>query len=111
MNTPKLAVPFRLNAKGTALEVVEQDSFEEIAACVEMTLATPLGWRLENPDFGLRDQTFGEGGADLHEIQNTISMWEPRADVLLDREPELLRGWVDDVNLIIQRRGALGENA
>lgn len=95
--TPKLAVPFRIE-RGRAL-VVEQDSVEEVTQCVEAILKTPIGSRMENPEFGVPDQTFREGGANLDDLALSITQWEPRADVYLEREPELLEHWVDNVNI------------
>lgn len=99
--TPKLAVPFRLHHDGTKAHTVEQDSLEEITQCVETILKTPLGSRMENPEFGVPDSAFLEGGADLEDLALAISQWEPRADVILERDPEVLEHWVDNVNITV----------
>lgn len=101
--TPKLAVPFRLTNDGKRAQVIEQDSLEEVTQCVEAILKTPIGSRLENPDFGISDQTFQEGGADLDDLALSIIQWEPRADVVLERTPEVLETWVDNVNISVGR--------
>lgn len=105
-NTPKLAVPFRLNHTAKRAVVVEQDSLEEVEQCVVALLRTPLGWRPENPEFGVADQAFGEGGADLNEIQNAIAQHEPRAEIHIDRDPTILTSMVDEVNVRV-RKGEL----
>lgn len=64
--------------------VVEQDSLDEIGQCAETVLRYPLGHRLDLPDFGLSDQAFGMGGADMVEIGEAIETWEPRATSLVD---------------------------
>lgn len=106
---PKFKIPLHMVIQGGKRQfaTVEQDSLAEIEACVENVLLTPLGDRLWDPEYGLPDQTFKEGGADLFEIQNAISMWEPRADTILDREPDKLQSWIDDINLIIKNQGDL----
>jgi phage baseplate assembly protein W len=81
---PKLAFPFRLSASGKRALCVEQDSVEEIVACVEVLLRTELGSRVEAPTYGISDQAFRQGGASLNEIRNAIAMWESRADVTLE---------------------------
>jgi phage baseplate assembly protein W len=106
-NTPKLAVPFNfgvLFGGRRRAEVVEQDSVEEIQQCVEAVLMTTLGHRLDNPDFGVRDQTWRENGADLHEVQNAIDMNEPRANLILEQDPESLTKMVSDVSVKVAKR-------
>lgn len=77
---PKSRVPFDL---GT----VEQDSREEIAQCVYVICATPLGSRSDQPEFGISDVAFRKGGVDLTEIRAAIERWEPRAvDLFTDEE-------------------------
>jgi hypothetical protein len=76
------------------VDAVEQDSDAEIAQCVYAVLATEQGQRLDLPDYGLPDQTFGEGGADLDAIREAAEEWEPRAEVLTDSEFD---GIVDQV--------------
>lgn len=102
VQTPKLAVPFRMTPKGAV--VVEQDSTEEIEQCAEAVLRTPLGYRIENPEFGLRDQTFNENGADLGEIAQTLSQWgHPLTDVEIERDPDLFDRIVDNVRVHVRR--------
>lgn len=68
------------------LVTVEQDTDAEIAQCVYALLATEPGQRVELPEYGLEDQAFREGGADLTEIRAEIEEWEPRAEALTDDE-------------------------
>lgn len=92
---PKLRVPLQIRGDGTGLAVVEQDSQADVAQCVYAILATPLGSRLEEPDFGIEDPTFEQLPVDLTEWRRTITEWEPRAEID-DTEQEL----VDDVTNI-----------
>lgn len=81
-DNPHLKLPFRIT--GNKAEVVEQDTAEEIAQCVEVVLSYPVGLRIDLPDFGINDQTFREQGPDVDEIRTAILRWEPRADATVD---------------------------
>ena len=80
----KLKVPLEMGATG--FRTVEQDSEDEIAQCVYAVMATERGGRLEEPDFGISDPTFEQGGMDLGEALLAINTWEPRAEVELEQE-------------------------
>lgn len=83
---PKLRVPLEMGARG--LRTVEQDSVDEVAQCVYAILATPLGSRLEQPEFGIEDDTFELQPLDLSAWQEAIASWEPRARTLADQDLE-----------------------
>jgi phage baseplate assembly protein W len=87
---PKLRVP--LEVSGTGFRTVEQDSDEEIAACVYALLATPRGSRLEEPDYGIEDPSFEQLPLEAAETEwlDQISAWEPRAAVKTSQEIEEL---------------------
>lgn len=82
--TPHLAVPFQI--VGPRARVVEQDSVDEIAQCVYAVLGTERGSRLEEPDFGVTDPAFRQGGMDLGEARVALGAWEPRADVEIEQD-------------------------
>ncbi len=82
--TPKLKVPFCIS--GSAAEVVEQDELDELAQCVEAIVRCPLGYREDEPEFGMDDQAFLENGIDSEELRSVIERWEPRADLLVESE-------------------------
>ena len=95
MAVPHLRIPFRIDRTGTA-EVVEQDSFEEIAQCVQTLVTTRLGERVEVPDYGIPDQVFlSEPAVQSASLATQIEQWEPRATALVESTPdsadELLR--------------------
>lgn len=98
-DVPHFAVPFRF--VGARVAVVEQDSPEEIAQCVEAILATPEGSRIARPEFGLPDQAFTEGGASRREILEAVSVWEPRADVLVEVAPDRFDELVSRVSVTV----------
>jgi len=48
--SPHFDLPFRFLKSGGAV-VSEQDSFDDVANCVEAICRTPQGFRVDNPDF------------------------------------------------------------
>lgn len=98
--TPKFAVPFTI---GRRANTVEQGSLDEIIQCVKAALKTPIGMREDNPKYGLPDQAFREGGANLDEIRRVLTEFEPRAAILSDK---VLIGLLTEVNI---RVGADGQ--
>ena len=79
--TPKLSFPFQFSATGRRALVVEQNSDEEIEACLEVLLLTVQGTREEVPEYGVPDQTFRMNGVSREQVLAAIRTWEPRADV------------------------------
>jgi hypothetical protein len=58
-----------------------QDTYEEVASCVEMVLSTSKYTRTALPDFGIDDPTFTS--VNVNELQETLKNWEPRATVAI----------------------------
>lgn len=81
---PKLKVPLQMGAHSLAL--VEQDSLDNVAACVYAISAYELGSRLEDPDFGIEDNTFETYPLDLGEWAEQIARYEPRAAAASSQE-------------------------
>lgn len=81
MAIPHFSLPFRLGANG-AFVVNEQDSVDELADCVAIVIATPVGSRLEAPDYGTARYEFGDPAPDA--IVAAVAEWEPRADITVD---------------------------
>lgn len=101
-----VAFPFRRNAAGDDLIYNDKDNIEEDMDCVEVLLRTPLGSREELPAYGVRPQEFTMGGASVAEIRAAISLWEPDADVTIEREPELLDALLDRLRITVRSRRA-----
>lgn len=74
---PHFALPFRI--VGTSAVVNEQGSDAEISDSVAGVALYTRGERLEQPRFGITDQTFREGGADPTQLLAELREWEPRA--------------------------------
>jgi phage baseplate assembly protein W len=74
---PHLDWPVRVGANGH-LVANEQDSIDDIASCVAISLMTPPGYRVDEPDFGSRPDFVTlpiNVGAFLQQIERD----EPRA--------------------------------
>lgn len=77
VRVPKLTVPF--NIVGTEANVVEQDSPEEVAQCVEALIRTYIGELVDEPEYGVPDMVFAEGDIDVEALAAVVTEWEPRA--------------------------------
>lgn len=88
MPAPQLAVPFRIEKGQVA--TVDQDSIEEIRDCVVASLRTPLGSRLEEPGYGVRNLLFKRQSREAVpvELLRAIERDEPRASLLSSSEVE-----------------------
>jgi hypothetical protein len=58
----------------------EQDSIDDIASCVAISVLTPSGWREEEPEFGSRED-FPLLPVNLADLQSRIARDEPRAQL------------------------------
>jgi phage baseplate assembly protein W len=97
---PHFAFPFKFTAAGPAA-VVEQDTPQDVTACVVAILSYPAGSRADVPTFGLPDQSFRTGGANLQEVREALNEWEPRASAELDLDDRLLAQGIEDVRVFL----------
>lgn len=88
--TPDWDLPFRL--VGDDFPQVEQGSDRSIYNNVVTILRYNPEDRDSIPEFGVRDQTFREGGADLNIILNAVLRWEPDATIQVLREAMTAEG-------------------
>ena len=84
IHTPHFNWPFRLAANGASIRTVDSESDQDIDNSVMVLLSTHLGERLDNPDYGVEEQVFIEGGADLQHLSEAIARWEPRVQIDVD---------------------------
>jgi hypothetical protein len=98
---PHFSFPFVMTAGGAS--VTEQDTDAELLDCVEVILSVPLGFREDLPDFGLSDPVFGVG-MDTQDIIDTVTRWEPRADVLVSARPDALDSLIQHVLVNVRSR-------
>lgn len=75
---PHLALPLRVDGTGR-FATVEQDTPSEIVQNVAVLLATPIGSRVEVPEYGSPRPEFS--GPDLEGMASSVAEWEPRADL------------------------------
>jgi len=93
---PRLAWPVTLTARGR-LEVVAQDSDEDITQCLRAILSTRLDDRVDVPEMGVPDLTFGESPIDTDAVREVLDRHEPRAAVLLQAAPDAVDSLVADL--------------
>lgn len=96
-DTPHFALPFRL--EGGSFAVNEQDSAEDVAACVEAVIRTRPGERDELPAFGVTDPAFQQAPIDTDLLVEQVNEWEPRAKALAEETPDLFDATVRRVRL------------
>lgn len=85
---PHFDLPFRFSP--TSAVCVEQDSFNDVANCVEVIVSTPQGFRDDSPDFGLPELEFANQPLHIDEISAIINAQEPRAEILTRERTDLL---------------------
>lgn len=103
-DVPHFAFPFAFASSGRAL-VVEQDSPDDVAACVAAICSYRVGDRADAPDFGIEPQDFRTDGANALEIRTGIAAWEDRAEATLDLDDsDLVRG-ISDVTVFLGAGG------
>ncbi len=101
-DVPHFSYPFRFSPSRAA--VSEQDSLDEIADCVLVTILCPLGFRVELPEFGLNDPTFSTPGTDLEQLRSTVEFWEPRATAVFDSRLDSVEALLEHVEARISLR-------
>lgn len=100
---PHFAFPFQL--QGSSFAVLEQDTVEEVAQCVEVLIATPVGARTDQPDFGVVDLTFQQS-IDHAAILDAVAVWEPRALAEVASSPDDLDELVQRVQIMVKAGGS-----
>lgn len=102
---PHLDWPVRIGADGHLLSN-EQDGIDDIASCVAVSLLTPPGYRVEEPDFGTRPD-FPLLPVKLADIGSQLARDEPRAHLdFLDDVPSR-----QDLELRVTARLTLAQGA
>jgi len=101
-DVPHFSLPFRFATPQAAVN--EQDSLEEIADCCFAILVCPVGFRIDEPTFGLPDPTFSMPAPSLNDIRDVIETWEERAGTVLDQHPDVLDALIARVEIDVQVR-------
>ena len=87
--------------------VVEQDSYEDIASCVETILRCPVDWRPELPEFGSVDPTFRQAPIDTDSMLAAVRQWEDRAEFTTEEFGDVVDEAVRRIRLSIQTEGQI----
>lgn len=98
--TPHFQWPFVWQAQPdgtTSAAVVEQDTLDDLKACVARIVSTPVGARDELPEFGITQLAFQQGDIQQAPLRTQIERWEPRADLDTDELVLALAPWVRQV--------------
>ena len=98
---PHFDIPFRFVPKNGAA-VVEQDTFNDVANCVEVICRTPFGFRLDNPDFGFPNLELMKQPILNDEVIQTVQNQEPRATLLMSEQPDLIDAMIDRITVSIR---------
>ncbi len=96
-DNPHFDIPFRLQVAGAA--VVEQDTYEEIANCVEVIIRTPYGFRDDTPDFGFPSLELRTQPLLTSEVREVVDQQEPRAAVLMYEMPDFYDVLIDKITV------------
>lgn len=88
-------ISFPVRVVDGRIATVDPDSVQFAAEQVEVVCRTPRGWLPELPDFGLAEQRFRKGGADVGEVERQIRAWVPEAETAVSHDPTALQRGLD----------------
>lgn len=97
---PHFAFPFIMQAANAA--VVEQDSPDEVFACVRAAVGTPRGLRVDLPQFGMPDQVFRQKEVNIGEMRQALEQFEPRAQYAIDAQPDVFDALISRVTIEVR---------
>lgn len=83
------------------LAVNEQDTLDDITACVTAVLLTHPGQRADRPDFGSPDLTFAQRPVGPDGLVDAVAEWEPRAHLLAEERPDALDACLERINVTV----------
>jgi phage baseplate assembly protein W len=86
-DVPHLGLPLRVI--GPSFATVQQDTLDELTATVAVICAFPLGSRVERPEFGITEPALADTPLDVLDIEQTVTAFEPRAEVVITERPYL----------------------
>jgi len=94
--------PFSFDPQTGHVATADQDSLDDIASCVAVSLLVEPGVRSEIPNFGTPDQVFQLQPLNMEIFVQSVYKYEQRADVLMQQNiPEPL---VDKLRAIVEIR-------
>ena len=101
LSNPHFSHPFTIRPNGR-VEVVEQDSPEEVATCTAIALRYPVGSREADPTFGRPlNLSFAKGPIDVEAVAAAITHSEPRAPIKVTEELDEFEAALRKVNVLV----------
>jgi len=102
-DVPHFDLPLRFDPGQSRMAEVEQESVEEILACVLAVMLCERGFRVDVPEFGIDDPTF-DPVVDTDLLRSQIELWEPRAQLALGQRRDELDQLIARVQMRLQVR-------
>jgi hypothetical protein len=99
IQSPHFDIPFRFTSGGSGAALAEQNTFLDIANCIEVIVRTPLGFRNDAPEFGFPDLALLEQPITTKDLVDLIVAQEPRAVILISEQPDYLDNLIDRVTI------------
>ncbi|HEX4501087.1 MAG TPA: hypothetical protein VH187_08000 [Scandinavium sp.] len=96
---PEIAVPFTFDIPNGDVQQIEQGSDEDIVSRIWIVLSYEPGMFSGDPTFGIPQQVFRKGGADLNAIERAILNFVPDAQVIIERNLDWFATLVDQIQI------------
>lgn len=93
-DVPHFRHPFSRSTTGKTVEVVDQDSVEEIRSCEAVIVACPVGFFPPEPDFGWPFPEFRNVPLDTTALRAALARFEPRGDANVEQ-------WLDEADAAV----------
>src|SRR5215831_3748801 len=97
VDSPHFDLPFRLLSTGAA--VAEQDTYDDVANCVECIVRTPYGFRDDAPEFGFPSVELLQQPVITSEIREVVDVQEPRAVIVITERPDFYDQLIDRITV------------
>jgi hypothetical protein len=98
---PHIAFPWTLNRDGRVV-VNEQDSVEEVAACVWAIATCVKGQMHMLPNFGATSPLFQAVPLDLSALVEAVEAQEPRARIMATEQPDAFSAAIRNILLTVE---------
>lgn len=104
-DNPHFRYPFKFGSGVDKHALVnEQDSEDDVMACVLAVVKTQRGWRDDLPDFGLVPTLFAEQPLKIADIQAALDQWEERAAYLVTAQEHFKERLAAIIRIEVQSR-------
>ena len=98
--SPHFDLPFRFLVSGGVAQS-EQDSFDDVCNCVEAICRTPLGFRVDNLDFGFANLEMLTQPILSTDVMENVGAQETRAAFVFTEQPDQLDILIDRITVEI----------